>query len=496
MRCNQADHQNQQIIGVCIDNKCQQQRPYCNFCLASHGQHLNKLISVELLDDWVCKRVLIIKNVEQNAQECKLALDSLLNKFINLNNINLVKLPKLELSQIDSIIKCLSLIEQWEKTIFNQFEQSIEQIKQIVEEILENQKIQTSLSQTDNIQILKPLEIKEQVFEQQINLHFIKSNLKPFTFELTNQNSIKQQEQCYAIAINKDNSIVIAGCDKQIKVFDLKQGILNQSQLLSDHQDFVLTLNFMKKSNHFVSGSRDKSIIIWQMNQNNQWACQHKLDGHSDAIDSLLLNNNENLIISGSYDSSIKFWNQQNGWLCQQTIKDHKEYVFQLSLNVKQDKLISCSADKQILVIEYSQMHQIWNVIQKIQLEQFGFRLSFLNDNQFTFQPQGQEQMDVYEINSSNQQFVKIKQITVKSDSNSCGSLFPQQYLKCKCLLVNKNGYHINFIRKKENGDFVTEQTIQFDHYYIFGQLSDDGEYLITWDQKSKEIQTRKCKEL
>ncbi|CAD8204831.1 unnamed protein product [Paramecium pentaurelia] len=321
-------------------------------------------------------------------------------------------------------------------------------------------------------------------------------NLKKFTFELMNQNSIKQQEQCYAIAINKDNSIVIAGCDKQIKVFDLKQGILNESQLLSNHQDFVCTLNFMKKSNHFVSGSRDKSIIIWQMNQNNQWNCQHKLEGHSNAIDNLLLNNNEDLIISGSYDSSIKFWNQQNGWFCQQTIIDHSEYFFQLSLNEKQDKLISCSADKQILVIEYSQMHQIWNVIQKIKLEQFGYRLCFINDNQFTFQPYGQEQMNVYELNSSNQQFVKVKQITVISSSNSCINLFPQQYLKCKCLLVNKNGLNINFIRKKENGDFVTEQTIQFDHHYIFGQLSDDGEYLITWDFASKEIKTRKYREL
>ncbi|CAD8212575.1 unnamed protein product [Paramecium pentaurelia] len=42
--------------------------------------------------------------------------------------------------------------------------------------------------------------------------------------------------------------------------------------------------NFMKKSNNFVSGSTDKSIIIWYMNQNNQWKCQQKLDGHSDAI--------------------------------------------------------------------------------------------------------------------------------------------------------------------------------------------------------------------
>ncbi|CAD8108085.1 unnamed protein product [Paramecium primaurelia] len=382
MRCTQADHLNQQIIGVCIDSKCQQQRPYCNFCLSSHGQHLNKLTSLELIDDWIRKRVLIVQNVEQKICECKLALDCLLNKFINLYNINLVQLPKLGLTQIDKIIKGLSLIELWEKTLLNQFQQSIEQIIQIVKEILENQKKQTNVSQTDNLQILNPFKIKEQIFEQQINLNPIKYNLKPFTIELMNQNSIKQEDFCYAIAINKDNSIVVAGCGKQIKVFDLKQGKLNQSQLLSDHQQNVSTLNFMKKSNHFVSGSYDKLIIIWQMNQNNnQWTCQYKLDGHSDTISTLLFNNNENVIISGSYDSSIKFWNKQNKWLCQQTIKDHTSRVYSLSLNEKQDKLISCSYDKYILVIEYSQNDQIWNVIQKINVEQYGFRQ--ININQF-----------------------------------------------------------------------------------------------------------------
>ncbi|CAD8172188.1 unnamed protein product [Paramecium pentaurelia] len=492
IRCTQADHLNQQIIGVCIDSQCQYQRPYCNSCLANHGQHLKKLTPLEILDEWIRKRVIIVQNVQQKAQECKLTLDSLLNKFINLCNINLAQLPQLGLSQIDNIVKCLSLIELWEKTLLNQFLQAIELIKQIVKEILENQKKQINLRSTDNLQILEPSEIKEQIFEQKKPLKI----LKQFNFELMNQNSIKQENYCFAIAINKDNSIVVAGCGKQIKVFDLKQGKLNQSQLLCDHQFDVSTLNFMKKSNHFVSGSVDKSIIIWQMNQNNLWICQQKLVGHTRSISTLLLNNNENIIISGSNDSSIKFWNKQNGWQCQQTIQDHTSQVYSLNLNEKQDKLISCSYDSQIIIYEYTYIDQIWTMIQKIKAEQYGFRLSFINDNQFAFQPSHQEQMHLYEINSKNQKFEKTKQIIVKSGSCGCTNLFPQQYLKSKCLLVNKNGQNINLIRKKENGDFITELTIEFDQFQIYGQLSDDGEYLITWDEKSKEIQIRKCKEL
>ncbi|CAD8213301.1 unnamed protein product [Paramecium pentaurelia] len=251
----------------------------------------------------------------------------------------------------------------------------------------------------------------------------------------------------------------------------------------------------MKKTNNFVSGSLDKSIIIWQMIGNNQWNCQQKLNGHSNCIFCLLLNNTDDLIISGSYDTKIKFWMKQNQWICQQTISDHTGSVYSLSLNEKQNKLISCSNDSQILVIKQSELDKQWSVIQKIKVDQYGYRLCFINDNLFTFQPYCKEQMYIYEMDSNNKQYNKIKEIELMYDSNDCDCLFPQQYIKSKRLLVNKNGQNVNLMRKKENGDFLIYQSIQFTSHQIYGQLSNDGEYLITWDRGSKEIQIRKFKE-
>ncbi|CAD8118564.1 unnamed protein product [Paramecium primaurelia] len=62
---------------------------------------------------------------------------------------------------------------------------------------------------------------------------------------------IKQDEWCGAIAFNKDSSILVAGCNKDIKVFQYIQGKLNQVQLLSEHTDYVHTLNVMKKYKQF-----------------------------------------------------------------------------------------------------------------------------------------------------------------------------------------------------------------------------------------------------
>ncbi|CAD8129679.1 unnamed protein product [Paramecium sonneborni] len=115
-------------------------------------------------------------------------------------------------------------------------------------------------------------------------------------------------------------------------------------------------------------------------------------------------------------------------------------------------------------------------------------KIMFINDNQFTFQPRCKEQMQMYEMDSNTKQYRKTKEIAVKCGSNGC-SIVPQQYLKSKCLLVNKNGNYVNLMRNQENDDFIIEQSIEFGHQSIYGQLSQDGEYLITWDCGSKEIQ-------
>ncbi|CAD8178043.1 unnamed protein product [Paramecium pentaurelia] len=494
IRCTQADHRNQQIIGFCIDSTCPNQRPYCHYCLPQHGQHLDKLTYFELFHEWIQKRIINAQNVQKNVQECKLSLDYLLNQLIPYLNFNIQQFQEIGISKIDNMIKGLCQLEGCEEILFKQLKQFIEQIKQIIDQILKNIKNQANQKVKCNQQFQK-FDLKQSILEQPQNESTFKANSNQFTFELMKQNSIKVDNYCNAFAFNKDQSIVLAGYSKDIKVFENQQGKLNQVQLLSKHTYDVLTLNFMKKTNNFVSGSRDQSIIIWQVIGNNQWNCQQILNGHSYAIFCLLLNNTDDLIISGSVDKKIKFWMKQNQWICQQTISHHTDCIYSLSLNEQQNKLISCSLDSQILIIEQSKLDKQWIVTQKIKVDQYGCRLCFINDNLFTFQPFCKDQMYIYEMDTNNKQYNKIKEIELKCDSCDCDCLFPQQYIKSKCLLVNKNGNNLNLMRKQQNGDFIIQQSIEFGSHALYGQLSDDGEYLITWDKGSKEIQIRKCKD-
>ncbi|CAD8108898.1 unnamed protein product [Paramecium primaurelia] len=272
------------------------------------------------------------------------------------------------------------------------------------------------------------------------------------------------------------------------------QGIIKQIQTLNQHKDFVKTLNFMQKSKQFISGSFDKSIIIWKYNQNRQWSCQQILNEHNDSIYCLVINTNEDLIISGSRDNTIKFWIYKNQWFHQQTIQDHCQSIYALSLNQQQNRVVSCGYDQYILIIEQSEQNKEWKLIQKITIEQFGYRVCFIDNNMFAFSQNNQEQISIFEMSNNNKQFIKTKDIPIKSGLDFYSS-FPQLYINSKCILVSKNGEYVNLIRKIQNGEFLTEQSIHIGISSLFGTMSNDGEYLVTWDEKSMQIQIRRYQE-
>ncbi|CAD8055275.1 unnamed protein product [Paramecium sonneborni] len=322
--------------------------------------------------------------------------------------------------------------------------------------------------------------------------------------QIQNNTQIFQEEWCGAVAINNDNSIVAAGCKKDIKIFEFKQGIMKCVQLLKEHKNDVNTLFFLKKTQpqQLISGGDDDIIIIWSSTipwYTNilKWSCHQKLIGHTSYIWCLIVNNIEDLIISGSRDKTIKFWDKKKSqnqqlWECSQTISHHTNWVYSLSLSSSQKKLISCSEDCQILIIQ-QQLSLEWCVIQVIQVEIEGVRLCFINDTIFTVQPYEGKYMQIYELNEQDQ-YIKTRDLAVKGDNEVCRAFFPQQYISQKKLLINKNGYHINLICYDNSGEFIIVQSINFGEVpygQLYGTLSDNGQYIITWDRKSKEFQIR-----
>ncbi|CAD8149863.1 unnamed protein product [Paramecium pentaurelia] len=451
-------------------------------------QQLNQLITIII--EW-------IQNLQQQRSQCSqysffeelefiVLKSNQTDSYIYIQDIwktNLCQTSKLNLKleqfkQFDAYNQCQKLLLSLElgshKSIQNDQQQQIN-IKNM------NQEIQSVNTKT-NIPLSQTNQSSNQL------------NVKPFNYQLIQECSISQSDWCLAIAIDKDCSTLMAGCHSLIKVFEFKQGMIKFIQTLNQHKDWVSTLNFMQKSKQFISGSFDNSIIIWKQNLNNQWSYQQILNGHNHTISCLIINTNEDLIISGSDDCTLKFWINKNEWLCQQTINDHSKEVYGLSLNSQQNRVVSCGYDQYILIIEQSEQNKEWKVIQKITIDNYGYRVCFIDNNMFTFTPNSKEQIYVYEMNNKNKQFTKTRDISIKSGIDN-NQRFPQQYINKKSILVSKNGEYVNLISKKQNGEFLTEQSIHFGIHCLYGTMSNDGEYLITWDNKSKQIQIRRYKE-
>ncbi|CAK57921.1 unnamed protein product (macronuclear) [Paramecium tetraurelia] len=161
---------------------------------------------------------------------------------------------------------------------------------------------------------------------------------------------------------------------------------------------------------------------------------------------------------------------------------------FKLDLKQKLEALIENNIigyDLYILVFQYSQQNKNWNQIQKIQTSAGGYRLCFISDNQISWKVYSKEKSEEY----TKRQGIKIK----KGFDQNC--FFPQQYIKQKQLLINKSGSCINMIKVLESGQLMVEQCIEFETNYIFGATNNNGDYLVTWDYVTKDLQLRKYQE-
>ncbi|KAK7751957.1 hypothetical protein SLS62_006100 [Diatrype stigma] len=112
------------------------------------------------------------------------------------------------------------------------------------------------------------------------------------------------------------------------------------------HNECIYSLQY--NSEYLVSGSRDKTIRIWDIHTRR--LIRPPLKEHTGSVLCLQFDSDplEDLIVSGSSDSDVILWRFSTGQVMQRLQKAHKESV----LNVKFDKriLVTCSKDKTIKI--------------------------------------------------------------------------------------------------------------------------------------------------
>ncbi|CAD8150630.1 unnamed protein product [Paramecium octaurelia] len=321
-----------------------------------------------------------------------------------------------------------------------------------------------------------------------------KPNSQIYNFEPIGS-QIKKDSKCHAFAFNNDNTLIFAGVKNSLEIYQFHHDSLKNLSQFTKHKEIISTLNYIKRCQSIITTSFDNSIIIWPKYLLSNQKFIQKLSQHQNGIMCLAITPLlEDWLITGSHDETIKFWNQKkSSWVCQRSIECNDSPIWSISMLESGVKCISLSSNY-IMVFKFE--NSKWIVNQQIEHSTFGFRLCFINNETFIFQPEYQNFFYIYNLNK-NGNYVTQTPIPSDDDADPDDELFPAIYNKNKSILLLKNMNDIQIFKVKRSQNkkamkFNKNQVISFKDTSVYGALSDDGEYLITWDVYSKQIEVRK----
>lgn len=117
---------------------------------------------------------------------------------------------------------------------------------------------------------------------------------------------------------------------------------------LNGHSDTIWSIAITPDNQTLVSGSADKTIRIWSL---DRLAQPRILSGHSSWVTSIAISPDGNSLASGSTDGTIKFWNLHSGELLR-TIDSQSTEIFSVAM----------TPDGQILASGSMKEVKLWNI--------------------------------------------------------------------------------------------------------------------------------------
>lgn len=150
------------------------------------------------------------------------------------------------------------------------------------------------------------------------------------------------------LAVNCDQKgkfVATAGCERWIKILDLKTGKLAKSLKTNA---VVKTVTFSPDSKILASGGLDRQITVWDWQKR---AIITVLNGHTEAISALTFSVDNQRLISASWDGSVKIWNVKDKQ-CFCTLKPSVNEINCLEINDAENVIITGGKDGNISVIK------------------------------------------------------------------------------------------------------------------------------------------------
>ncbi|KAF1773855.1 U4/U6 small nuclear ribonucleoprotein Prp4 [Phytophthora cactorum] len=126
-------------------------------------------------------------------------------------------------------------------------------------------------------------------------------------------------KEVYAIAFQKDGALAATGdLNGNGRVWDLRSG--KAILPLQGHSKQILSMDFAANGVQLASGSDDRSVRIWDLRQQK---CSYMIPAHSNLVSDVRFSpGSSELLLSASYDSSIKLWRTRD-WKLMTTLRGH-----------------------------------------------------------------------------------------------------------------------------------------------------------------------------
>ncbi|WWC97403.1 hypothetical protein V866_004282 [Kwoniella sp. B9012] len=124
---------------------------------------------------------------------------------------------------------------------------------------------------------------------------------------------------------NKNNLVVSAGCDKEVKVWNLDTGELIHS--MRGHRSTIRCLKVLDRRPVAISGSRDHTLRVWDIENG---FLLHVLEGHEESVRCVEIAGNK--AVSGSYDYTSKIWDLDTGE-CLHTLRGHYHQIYSVAFD-------------------------------------------------------------------------------------------------------------------------------------------------------------------
>src|SRR5262249_34708916 len=105
-----------------------------------------------------------------------------------------------------------------------------------------------------------------------------------------------------------------------IRLYDFASGGLKT--LLKGHKEPVLALDFSPDSKRLISGSRDKTAIVWDLASGHQ---VFRLSGHPGSVRAVSFTSDGDRVVTGNgADASVRLWSTSDGKLTAEMTEHRK----------------------------------------------------------------------------------------------------------------------------------------------------------------------------